>query len=91
MTNNGLVPIIKISGNNHGKGYGYKAFCELIKYFGDIMCICASWNKDKEHDWCKDGMSTNLRIFKQKKAAGFSDMMRKIKILTFYKYDRWTK
>ena len=35
--------------------------------------IVGSWHKDEEFSYCQDGMSTNLRIFKENISNGMSE------------------
>ena len=59
-----------------GQGIGHKAFRKVydeLKKQNKISNIVGSWHKDEEFSYCQDGMSTNLRIFKENISNGMSE------------------
>ena len=65
-SNRELITAIHIDENYQGKGIGLKYFLKLYNYLNDckpIKSIAGSWHQDEEFGYCKDGMSTNLRLF----------------------------
>ena len=71
-----LIFVIHINEKYQNKGNGHKAFrkvyYELIKQNKNSNNV-GSWHKDEEFSYCQDGMSTNLRIFKENISNGMSE------------------
>lgn len=67
--NKELVFVIKILKSELlGKGLGTQGFDKMMNHFGEenIDVICGSWHQDEEFSYFEAGMSTNLKIFKEK-------------------------
>ena len=71
-----LIFVIHINEKYQNKGIGHKVFRKVydeLKKQNKISNIVGSWHKDEEFSYCQDGMSTNLRIFKENISNGMSE------------------
>ena len=71
-----LIFVIHINEKYQNKGIGDKAVRKVydeLKKQNKISNIVGSWHKDEEFSYCQDGMSTNLRIFKENISNGMSE------------------
>jgi hypothetical protein len=62
-----LVTVIKINEELQGLGLGFQAFSKVFSELsskGIIKRIIGGWHKGDEFSYCENGMSTNLRLFK---------------------------
>ncbi|PSR53266.1 hypothetical protein AHMF7605_06840 [Adhaeribacter arboris] len=61
-----LVPVVQIYSGYQRLGLGFEAFKKVFDELNElspITKILGSWHKGREFAHCKDGMSSNLRIF----------------------------
>lgn len=67
--------VVKINSTHEGQGLGYEAFYHVFEELNNqsrIIGIAGSWNRDDEFSYCEDGMSSNLRIFRENLDKGLS-------------------
>jgi hypothetical protein len=63
-----LVTVIKIHEPFQGRGLGFQAFNKVFSELslkGTVKRLIGGWHKGDEFSYCEEGMSTNLRLFKE--------------------------
>jgi len=68
LKNNDFFSVVRINPEFQGKGFGFEAFNKVFQELNaknNITEIHGSWHKDEEFSDCIDGMSTNLKAFKE--------------------------